>query len=232
MAMSTRERVDTLENALKELAYAGRRTEMSLDRLSAEMRDFKEEMSAFKDEMATFKNEVSAFKNEMTTFKNEMSAFKNENSREARRMHEQWGALANKMGTFVEDMVLPNFPHILERYFGVAEVDDMLVRRRKPHPLDPSRRKEFDLIAWTQELLFWNETKSSPTVAHLEAFVEDYESIFEYFPELSGRRLIKIASALSMPAEVVGYLSAHHCYAMVLGDETMDLVNFADIAAR
>jgi len=216
-----RERVDTLENALKELAYAGRRTEMSVDRLSQELREFKGEMSDFKDEMADFKDEMTAFKDEMT-------AFKEENRREARRMNEQWGALANKWGTFTEDMVVPNFPHILERYFGITEelVEGLLVNPRKRHPTDRSRRKEFDLIAWTAEIVFWNETKASPKMRYLVEFVEDNDSLFEFFPELAGKRLVKIASALSMTDEEIAYLTRNRCYAMALGEETMDLLNF------
>ncbi len=291
MAMSTRERVDTLENALKELAYAGRRTEMSLEqfhaeaherdlrmdevlrqtqasvnRLSTEMVDFKREMADFKDEMREFKNEMSDFKGEMSDFKDEMSVFKDEmgvfkdemgvfkdemrefknemsdfkdetridrekSSRELREMKAQWGALANKMGTFVEDMVVPNFPHILERYFGIAEVDDMLVGRRKRHPKDRDRIKEFDLLAWTVDTLFWSETKSKATVERFREFIED-ESVFEYFPELAGRRLVKIGSALSIPGDVVAYLTRQGCYAMMLGEETMDIVNFSEVAGE
>ena len=44
-------RVDRLEQALMELAYQSRKTEIELDRLSKEMRDFKDEMKIFKDEM-------------------------------------------------------------------------------------------------------------------------------------------------------------------------------------
>ena len=65
---------------------------------------------------------------------------------------------------------------------------------------------------------------------NLISFVEDDESPFEHFPELAGKRLVKIASALSMSKEVVDYLTAHRCYALMLGDETMDLVNFHQIA--
>ena len=251
MAMSTRERVDTLENALKELAYAGRRTEMTVDkavesvaRLSEEMREFKVEMSAFKDEMGAFKDEMGEFKDEMGTFKDEMGAFKDdmrasearsaaelqayrEEGRQLRReMFHQWGALANKMGSFVEDMVLPNFPRVLERYFGIVEVDDLLVRRRKPHPADRSRRKEFDLIAWTADTVFVNETKSAPTIQSFTEFVNDNESVYEFFPELTGRKLVKIGSALSIPPDVIAFLTRGGCYAMMLGDDTMDLVNF------
>ena len=44
-------RVDRLEQALMELAYQSRKTEIELDRLSKEMRDFKDEMKVFKNEM-------------------------------------------------------------------------------------------------------------------------------------------------------------------------------------
>ncbi|HUX20397.1 MAG TPA: DUF3782 domain-containing protein [Spirochaetia bacterium] len=238
MANTMRERVDTVENALKELAYAGRRTEMSVDRLSEEMREFKAEMSEFKaemsdfkDEMAEFKDEMNEFKNEMNEFKNEMKDFKEENRLEYRRMNQQWGALANKWGTFTEDMVVPNFPHLLERYFGITEeqVEGLLVNPRKRHPTDRSRRKEFDLIAWTSEIVFWNETKASPKMRYLVEFIEDKESIFDFFPELAGRRLVKIASALSMTDEEIAYLTKNRCYAMALGEETMDLVNFEQV---
>jgi len=224
MAMSTGERVDTLENALKELAYAGRRTEMSLDRLSLEMREFKEEMREFKDEM-------HAFKDEMSVFKDEMGAYKDESSRQIREMNLQWGRLANKMGTFVEDVVLPNFPRILERYFDATEIEDIYIRRKRRHPHDSSRRKELDLVAVTPDVVFVNETKSSPSIEAFRDFVESSESLFEYLPELEGRRVVRIASALFLPAEVVGYLSAHGCYAMMLGDEIMDLVNFDEVSA-
>ncbi|WP_455382966.1 hypothetical protein, partial [Salinispira pacifica] len=119
----------------------------------------------------------------------------------------------------------------LERYFGIAEVDDMLVRRRKPHPTDRSRRKEFDLIAWTADTVFLNETKSSPSIEAFTTFVRDDESVFEFFPELAGRKLVKIASALDMAPELIAFLTASGCYAMMLGDETMEIVNFTEVRA-
>ncbi len=93
MALGTGERLDTLDNALKELAYAGRRTEMSLDRLSEGMREYRLE-----------------------------------GHNERRDMNRKWGELANKMGTLVEAVVLPNFPHILHRYFGVTDSERTLPR--------------------------------------------------------------------------------------------------------
>jgi len=43
------ERVDSLENYMKELSYQSMRTEMELARLSREMREFKNEMRELRD---------------------------------------------------------------------------------------------------------------------------------------------------------------------------------------
>lgn len=221
--MSTNERVDTLENALKKLAYAARRTEMSLDRLSEETR-------AFQAEMGTFKAESQAFHAEMSAFKKEMKLAREEHRRDFRDAQRKWGELANKMGTLVEDMVVPSFPGVLRRYFGVEEVEDPLVHRVKRHPGDRSQEKEFDIIVWTADTVFVNETKSAPRDDSFDPFIEGRESVFEYFPELAGKKLVKIAAALSLTPRLIRHLSAGGCYAMMLGDEMMHLVNFEEVA--
>jgi len=260
--MSTRERVDSLENALKELAYAGRRTEMSIDRLteqnnrtSAKLDRLSEQTSANLDRLSEQTSAKMDRLSEQTSTK--MDRLSEQTSAKLDRLSErvdqttanleqlsadlkamnrdhnlEWGRLANKMGSFVEDMVVPNFPHILERYFGIDDVEDQLVRRRKPHPTDRSRKKEFDLIAWTSDIVFWNETKSNPSIEAFQPFLGDDTSVFEFFPELIGKKLVKIASALAMPTELVDFLTSHGCYAMMLGDETMDLVNFEAVSKR
>lgn len=179
MAMSIEERLDSVEYALKELAYAGRRTEMSLDRLSVEMREFKSEMAAFKDEMR----------------------------HDRKTMNRTWGDLANRWGTFTEDVVLPNFPHVLKRYFGVTEIEMVLPRPRvKLGGSKTGRMKEFDLVAWTAGSVFWTETKSHGTMSDFRDFLAD-DSFFHYFPALAGRTLIRIASALYFSPESVAALT-------------------------
>ena len=213
--MSTGERVDSLENALKELAYAGRKTEMGLEELKEQTAESGRRLDRMLKGMAEQNAETAR-----------------ENKRVFRESQKQWGDLANKMGSFVEDVVLPNFPRILKEYFAIEEIDidDLYPRPKKRHPADRSRRKEFDLVAVTADTVFVNETKSDPTAREFRQFVHDDTSIFEYFPELKGRKLVKIASALYMAPEVVRYLTRHGCYAMMLGEETMELVNFKDIA--
>jgi hypothetical protein len=74
------QRVDSLEDYMKDLSYQALKTERELARLSLEMREFKDEMRGFKDEMGEFKDEMLGFKDEMSDFKDEMRGFKDEMS--------------------------------------------------------------------------------------------------------------------------------------------------------
>ncbi len=243
MAMGTGERLDTLENALKELAYAARRTEMTVDKLSEENREYGARLDRaiaqrlVHDEQEQIRQQHEREEREKERQEREKKREKEREERERERRDERrewnrkWGELANKMGTLVEDIVLPNFPRILHRYFGVTHIDRTLPRPKVRHPLHPDRLREFDLIAYNAKTVFLNETKSDPSAEAFTRFVTD-ESLFEYFPELAGRKLVRIAAALYMPEDVVTYLSRHGCYAMMLGEETMDIVNFKEVTGK
>ncbi|BAT70976.1 conserved hypothetical protein [Thermosulfidibacter takaii ABI70S6] len=95
-------RVDRLEEAMMELVYQSRKTEMEIERLSRELREFKNEMRAFKEEMLAFKDE----------------------------MNKKWGDLANKLGTIAEDIVAPGIPHLIKKTYDL-DVTELSVRRKR-----------------------------------------------------------------------------------------------------
>lgn len=208
MSTALEPRVSDLEISLKELAYAQLRTERSLEELANELKDFK---------------------NEMKDFKNEMRDFKNESMRQSREMNRRWGDLANRLGTVVEDMVAPNIPGIMTRYFDVQEPDLVMVRPRKKHPLDPTRRREFDVIAVAGNKVFLNETKSRLKAEDITAFAADYREVTEYFPEYSDHEIIPIMSSLHLTEDLVTLLTRHGIYAMAMSDDTMDLLNATEL---
>jgi len=86
-AAALKPRVDTLEEAMRELALQSVRTQKELQLLSREMRGFKDEVSEFKDEMGEFKEE--------------MKDFKDETRREHRKLNRTWGEMANRLGFVV-----------------------------------------------------------------------------------------------------------------------------------
>ena len=203
------ERVDRLEEALMKLAYAQFNTEMELRQLSREMKSFKDEMRAFKDEMQVFRDE---------------------SLREQKAMNKQWGELANKMGTVVEDIVAPNLRRIAHEYFGAERLDYFGTRITRRHATDPSKLREFDgIVVWDDKVLL-NETKETLRDSYIRVFLSFLRrgEFFEYFPEFAGKRLIPVFASLAIGEDKVRHLSRQGVYAMAMTDTTMDLLNFED----
>ena len=217
----TAEKLTYLEETLAQVAYAQLKTEQSLLRLSSEMREFK-------NEMREFKNEMHEFKNEMREFKNEMSDYKEWSKAQIITMNRQWGDLANKMGTLVEDIVAPNIPRIAKTYFGCDDLDYFAVRVKKRSRKDRGQKREFDVIAAGGGIFVLNETKSSPEIRDVDKFAAFVNSgdLFDFFPEYEGVRICPVFASLYMDDSLVTYLSRKGIYALALKDETMDIINW------
>lgn len=139
--------------------------------------------------------------------------------------NKKWGELANKLGTIIEDIVAPNLPRIAREQLGCRELDDFMIRRQVKNKTDPSKRREFDLIAVCGDKLIVNETKSKVSVDYINSFIEVLPQLGDYFPEHRGKELVAVFSSLYISEDLVNYLSRHGIYAMSMGDETMELVN-------
>ena len=75
----------------------------------------------------------------------EMRTFKNEMRQDRKEMNIQWGGLANKMGTIVEDIVAPAVCPAVQKYFH-QEIDHFSIKvKRKSKQL--GLKSEFDVIA-------------------------------------------------------------------------------------
>jgi hypothetical protein len=143
-------------------------------------------------------------------------------------MNKRWGELANKMGTLVEDIVAPNIRRVARELFGIEEVD-FSVRREVHHPADKSRLKDFDALLIGTDAIVLNETKSTVRQSYIEEFIAFIPTVFEYLPEHRGKRVIPVFSSLYIPEQFVRYLTANKIYAMAMGDETMEILNYNDI---
>lgn len=134
--------------------------------------------------------------------------------------------LANRLGTLIEDVVAPNLQGIISRYFGVEEADLIMLRPKRKHPTDPSRRREFDMIAVTPAYLFLNETKSRLRREDITVFAETHLEVIDFFPEYADRTVVPIFGALHLDDELISLLTTHKIYALTLADDTMDLRNY------
>ena len=210
-------RVNDLERMMMELIYAQRKAEMRFEEFVGEMKDFKEEMKDFKDEMKDFKDEMKDFKDEMKDFKNDSNI--------------QWGNLANKMGTLIEDIVAPSMSSIAKNYFNCGEIDLFLIRPVKRMPSNRSKIREFDAILVCGDKILLNETKSSPNQESIEKFHQFLLSgeFFDYFPEHLGKQLIPIYASLIIPEHLVSVLTELSIYGSSLKGDQMTIINFNEL---
>ena len=133
--------VDELRGYMTELSYQAMRTEMSLNRLSDEMREFKDEMREFKDET----------------------------TRDRQRMNKQWGDLANRLGTLVEDIVAPSLPRVAAEQLGCDAPELFAVRVVKRRN---GETREYDAMVVCPDCILINETKSRLHDTHIDALLD------------------------------------------------------------
>jgi len=213
--MALRQEVDELRDYMKELSYQAMRTEMSLNRLSEEMREFK-------DEMKVFKTEMTVFKDEMTDFKDEMRVFKDETVRDRQRMNKQWGDLANRLGTLVEDIVAPSLPRVAQEQLGCEAPELFAVRvvRRLG-----GETREYDAMLVCPGWVLINETKSRLQEQHIEALLEKLADLSRFCPEYADRRALGVLASLYPDPGLVNRATRRGVLVMGMGDEAMQVLN-------
>ena len=184
-------------------------TQQQIDRLSIEMKAFKDEMKVFKDEMKVFKDE--------------MLDFKEWSKRNIEDLNRQWGNLANKMGTLVEDIFLPSFDIVLKKYFDV--IPDRIASKVKIRK--NGKVIELDILAYAKDRIFIVEVKSSPDRGqNIEEFMEKLRVLPEFLPEIKGYKLVPIYAGLSMEETTISTLTKRNIYAMIVKGDILEIVNF------
>ncbi len=195
--------------------------------LKEEMREFKEEIrrdtQALKEEMREFKEEMRAFKEDMQTFKVRVEDSIKENNK-------QWGALANKLGTIVEDLIFPASRPVIESVFNVTlqQLSMRVVRRSN------DLKEEFDVVALSDEQVFLIEVKSTPRIDYLTDFVDRKIAVFrQLFPEYASMRLVPIFASISIPDDFIRTATNRKVFVMAYREwEYMDILNANDLLSQ
>ena len=228
------EKVDRLERAIMELVYIQHKTEMEIQSLKKEMKEFKDAIQKdtenLKREMKEFKDAIQRYienlERKPKEFKDETKDFKDEMREEAKRMKRQWAELANKMGTIVEDIVFPATRPVIRKYFKCDPPDLMMNVERKRG----KKREEFDVIAICEDKVFLIEVKSTLRQEHVGYIKEKAERFRELFPEYRNKDIVLILASLSIKKEVLNKLTRERIYGMAYREwEYMDLLNFEEV---
>jgi hypothetical protein len=145
----------------------------------------------------------------------------------------QWGEIAQKMGTFVEDIVAPNIPQIAREKFGLGSAEEEVFsapRVRVRHPEDASRLREFDYLYAAKRGWVVVESKNDPKLKDIDEFRQMLAEIREYFPQYAAAPLYPVFASLYVPDHVVKFCTRHGIYALGMGPETMQLLNLSELA--
>ncbi|MDY6967613.1 MAG: hypothetical protein SVR08_02995 [Spirochaetota bacterium] len=116
----------------------------------------------------------------------EMKEFKDESRNDQKEMNKQWGALSNKLGTIVEDIMSPAVRLAVNKYFKREVIDFAVKFRRYKKVIE--MKGEFDVIAISEDMLFLVEAKTSPAKDNITAFHNTTERFKLLFPEYSDKK--------------------------------------------
>ena len=222
------QRTDRLESIL---ASFMERTDSSIERLERAIERMEQEGARDREAAARDREESARFRAEMARDREEM---KQQADRERREMNKRWGELANKMGTVVEDIVAPSIQRLARAVFDCGEPQYFGTRVSLSRGDDRSRRREFDALYVGTRAVLLNETKSSPRASDARRFAEFLESgeFARYFPQYRELPIVAAFSSLSIPDDMVTYLTRRGIYAIAMGDEAMQVLNLDAVRSR
>jgi len=240
------ERADTLESILA--AFMARtdasmaRTDEAIGRLeriierreregAREREEAARERKEMKEQAAREREEAARVREEM---KEQAAREREEAARERKEMNQRWGELANKMGTIVEDIVAPSIRRLAREVFDCGDLRAFYTRTVRTRSDDPSREREFDALYVGTQAVLLNETKASARPEYARAFVQFLESgqFAQYVPEYPRLPIVPVFSSLSIPADVVTYLTRRGIYAVAMGDAAMQVLNLDEVRRR
>jgi hypothetical protein len=146
----------------------------------------------------------------------------------------QWGEIAQKIGSFVEDIVVPNIPRLGREAFGLGGPENELFsgpRLRVRHPRDTSMMQEFDYLYAARTGWVIVESKNDPKLKDVDEFRGILAHATDYFPQYAALRLYPVFASLYVPDHIVKYCTRHAIYALGMGPETMQILNLSELPA-
>ena len=229
------ERVDSLETILTRFMA---RTDESMARMDESMARTHNAVTRLERIVEHFVQEGARTREEAERAREEAerarAANRAEAERERREMNRRRRELAIKMGTVVEDIVAPSVRRWAREVFDCGDMVFFGMHQTVARKDDRSRMREFEALYVGTRAVLLNETNTSPRSEDVRAFVEFLRSgeFSRYFPQHRKLPIVPAFSSLSIPEELVSYLTRHGIYALAMGDEAMQVLNLEAVRSR
>jgi hypothetical protein len=85
---------------------------------------------------------------------------------------------------------------------------------------------EFDGVVETENRVFLLESKYTARMQAIEKLPKLIDAFRDCFPQYADKELITIFASMSIPENILKKLTKMGIYALALGDDNMDLLNF------
>ena len=151
-----------------------------------------------------------------------------ESAQERAEMNRRWIELAEKMGTLVEDVIAPGIRRMADEVFECGDEQVFFARATVRRVDSRSRRREFEALYVGDRAVLLNETKTTVRPAGVRAFAAFVANgqFGRYFPSYADRPVVPVVSSLSISDDMVTNLTRRGIYAVAMGDEAMQVLNF------
>ena len=114
---------------------------------------------------------------------------------------------------------------LIKRIFDV-EIDDMMVRRKRRKR---ELRKEFDIIAVVNDMVFVVEVKNQYKAKDVDSFSQKLVRFERLFSEYKDKRIIGVIASLNLDEGVIRYATRKEYYAMGMKGNYMDFLNAEEV---
>ncbi len=227
----TDERIGHLERIVERMEQEGAR---SREEAARDRRTMDKRFGALADSIERMEQEGAREREAAAREREAAAREREEAARERKEMNKRWGELANSMGTVVEDIVAPSIRRLAREVFDCGGLQHFATRTARTRSDAPSHEREFDALYVGTQAVLLNETKASARPEYAGAFVRFLESgqFARYFPEYRELPIVPVFSSLSIPAELVTYLTRRGIYAVAMGDEAMQVLNLNEVRRR
>ncbi len=165
-------------------------------------------------------------KKNIEEMRKDSKAFEEWAKKNIEEMRKQWGHLAQKMGTMVEDIVAPALPYAVKRRLKTKIVEQS-VRVTKEVNND---FYEVDIIAITKEgTVLVVEVKSSFRSRDIDLFEKSLKRFTEFFPQYKERRIVGVIASLNLNEGIVRRATKRGMLAMAMSGDYMDFLNADEV---
>jgi len=197
-----KERVERLEDILAEVIQGLK--EMKY-RIEEQERRFDEEMRQMKESME------------------ERDRKFDEDLRKSREEYnKKWGDLARKMGTIVEDIIIPGIEDAVKKRFN--EIVIKLMPRVVIKNEHGRKIVEFDTIVETRNKVYVIEVKSKPDAEWIREAKKKVEIYKELHPE-ERREVVGVFGSLYIEEDVIKYATREGIYVVGMKGEYLQFLN-------